>query len=127
MDNEMKKFKERKDQLEIELKNVKEEIKKNKINHNQLEIELKDVKEEIKKNKINHNQDFGNTLIRVNNKFDEAIDNINEKREASGFDKLSKPKTTELVVRHKEWVQIENDIIHFNVELEENRGITNVI
>jgi len=39
---------------------------------------------------------------------------------------LSKPKITELIVRHNNWKNIlREDIIHFNIELEENKGILN--
>ncbi len=60
-----------------------------------------------------------NVLSRISTKLDSCLDKINEKRQEMGFGNLSKPKITELIVRHKLFSKIELDIIHFNPEEEE--------
>ena len=60
-----------------------------------------------------------NSLIRVGNNFAKKMDFINDKREEKGFDKLSKPKITELIIKHKShWRKMEQDIINFNTNID---------
>ena len=88
--------------------------------------ELKEKKFEIKEaskddidiKKKNHYNNSPNDLIRVSIKLIQEIDNINTNREESGFGKLSNPKVTELIARHKLFNKIKEDIIHFDATLE---------
>lgn len=79
---------------------------------------LKQEKRVTKQNRNQHN-DSPNVLKRISTKFDSRINEINDKREEAGLDGLSKPKITELIVRHKSFPIIEKDIIDFNPNLEE--------
>lgn len=57
-----------------------------------------------------------NTLVRVSNLFDEELEDIINKRIENGFDlqPLSKPKITELIVKHKTlWPGLKDDILNF--------------
>lgn len=78
----------------------------------------KRVERESKKN-LGKNSHNSNTTIRVSLIFDEKINNINEKREVSGFESLSKPKITDLIVKHKLFQKIENDLINYNLMIEQ--------
>lgn len=74
-----------------------------------------------------NNAGKSNILRRVSTNFDKEISDegyINEKRKENGLDKLSGPKITELIIKHKKyWRKIKDDIIHYNTELdEENKG-----
>ena len=105
------------EKLNEEKKTLNDKMKKIKKRKLELEEEIKN-KKNIKKEKPRETNHV-NKLIRVSRKFDEKIENINNKREENGFDKLSKPKITELVVMHnKYWPAIEEDIINFNKDVE---------
>lgn len=55
---------------------------------------------------------------RVSINFRNKLDFINDQREQNGFDCLSYPKITELIIKHKlYWKSIENDIINYNTQL----------
>lgn len=99
----------------MQINNQMKELKEKK-----LEV-IKKLKKEKTLNKKNKNQynNSPNVLTRISTKFDLKINEINEKREEIGFDRLSKPKITELIVRHDFFPKIENDLINFNTELEE--------
>ncbi len=68
------------------------------------------------KSDINGNS---NIINRVSLNFKKKLDNINMKRKENGFDSLSFPKQTELIIKHKKyWKLIEEDMIHYNTTLE---------
>ena len=75
---------------------------------------------EKKKLRLKSNQNGkSNELMRVSNNFARKAEHINDQREENGFDRLSNPKITELIIRHlKSWARIEQDIIHFNTALD---------
>ena len=86
--------------------------------------ELKDKKqslqiEEKENNKVNGNH--VNKLIRVSTNFDNTLINIQNKRVEYGKDNkfVSKPKITELIIKHRLWNNMKNDLISFNFEEEE--------
>jgi hypothetical protein len=63
-----------------------------------------------------------NTIMRVSNLFAIKADKINEKRIENGYERLSNPKITELIIKHKlSWKQIEEDLIYYNTEIEEEK------
>ncbi len=87
---------------------------------------LKERKNELKtiiKGKKGSNQ--SNILRRMSTKFFHQMDVIDKNRESFGFDPLSLPEKTELVIKHKSWDIIKQDITHFNKEIEVNGGIAN--
>ena len=95
------------------LTQMKEEI-------NNLGEEIENLKGEFK-NKNNKNMRLksdsngkSNVAIRVSRNFDNKLEEMNDKRLERGFNKLSKPKMTELIVIHKfNWTQIEEDIVNY--------------
>lgn len=105
-------------QIEQQIKNLKER----KI---QIQNEIKKEKDLKKKENNNKCKNFPNVLKRISTKFCMRIDKINDRREENGFDKISRPKITELIIRHKLFPEIEKDIIHFDISLENNGGILN--
>ncbi len=110
MEDEIEKIKELKDEIKGLEKKVK--IKKN---------------NKRKKLRIKSNNNIkANELLRVSNNFARKLEFINDKREENGFDHLSNPKITELIVKHKKfWKAIEQDLIYFNTKLdstEDDRG-----
>lgn len=101
-----------------EIKKIEDEIKKLK------ECKRKIINESKKrKNKEIKNQK--NILRRMSTKFHEKMDFIDEKRVENGMDILSLPEKTDLIIRHKDWFKIEDDIVHFNKKLTNNGGILN--
>lgn len=62
-----------------------------------------------------------NKIIRVSEKFNEEIEDIQEKRIENGFEeeKLSKPKISDLIRKHNDWSKVKQDLINFNFALEE--------
>ena len=68
-----------------------------------------------------------NLLRRVSIAFAGKLEAINDKREENGFDRISIPKMTELIIRHNTgWNLIERDLIYFNTALEEQEELINV-
>lgn len=68
-----------------------------------------------------------NTLKRVSVDFSKKLDAINDRREENGFDRLSNPKMTELIIKHKSaWQIIEKDLIYFNMALEPEEEMIHV-
>lgn len=64
-----------------------------------------------------------NVNQRVSINFRRFADCINEKREENGWDALSYPKISELMVMHKKYSKnIQNDIINYNTLLDEEKG-----
>lgn len=95
------------------------------------EIENEIIKLKMKKKKIKEIQDRrlrlrsnncgkSNDNIRVSLSFKKKIPFINNKRDENGRDFLSGPKITDLIIRHKKWKFIENDIIGYNTNLDSN-------
>ena len=105
------------EKLEKDKKFWTDEIKKMKARKLEIEKRIKN-KKNVKKEK-SKNDSSTNKLIRVSAKFDKNIDIINDKREENGFDRLFKPKITDLIVRHDQWIIIKKDIINFKVDKEE--------
>ncbi len=88
------------------LKNKKNKIKK-----------MQERKSRLRSN----NTGKSNVLGRVSINFRNRLDYINEKREENGYDCLSYPKITELMVKHKKnYPLIERDIIRYNTGLDED-------
>jgi hypothetical protein len=107
-----------------ELINIDEQIKDLKEKKRVKIEEIKKQKKEYQKKRKRDNNS-PNVLKRISSKFNDKIDFINEKREELGFNLLSKPKITELIIRHNLFSKIEEDLIHFDINLEENGGIKN--
>jgi FtsZ-binding cell division protein ZapB len=101
----------------LELAKINQDIENLKLKKIEVKEQLKKDGDVLNKNK-NHYNNSPNDLKRVSSKFCNEIDNINDKREEIGFGKLSNPKITELIIRHKWFKAIKEDIIHFNIELE---------
>jgi hypothetical protein len=80
-------------------------------NINKLQDEKMEIEEKIKEAKLrkikNNDSANHNKIIRVSKKFDEEISEIANKKS------ISKPKVTDLIVKHKTWVQIKEDIFNF--------------
>lgn len=112
MDEELK-------QKQIEMTNKIEQLKKerkeiqNKIKNGN----LLDKRKNEKKDSYGEN---GNELMRVSKLFSKKLRDIDDKRLGIGLDKISHPKKTELIVRHKNWVSEEKDIIYFNTNIKED-------
>lgn len=86
-----------------ELKKEKEKIEK--------KIKLLKVSELKKRN----GNGVPNILVRISTRFNQEIDEIIQKRREN----ISKPKTTELIIRHKLWNKIKEDLMNFDLEEEE--------
>lgn len=94
----------------------------------ELKNEIKTIRNDMRMNKVNQNRKLrvksnengkSNVLTRVSHNFSNKLEGINDKREENGFDRLSNPKITELIIKHKSaWKKIERDIIFFNTNLE---------
>ena len=96
-------------QIDEKIKELKQEKK---------QVKSKIMDDKIKKKKERKNNGNGaNVVIRVSHNFDEAILNIQNKRIEIGRDNnpISGPKLTALIVRHKLWQQIRNDLIDFYI------------
>ena len=91
------------------LKEKKKELKNDKLN--------KKIKDKIENKQVNYNS---NKLIRVSNNFDKEITNVQNKRIEIGMDEtfVSKPKITDLIIKHNHWFKLKDDIINFNFEEE---------
>lgn len=84
--------------------------------------ELKEKKKQLRKDRVKNRNGTANKLIRVANSFSNKLGDINERREGKGLDKISNPKLTELIVKHKYcWSTMEKDLIDFNTEKEEGK------
>lgn len=85
----------------------------------------KEIDLEIKKiqNKRKNGNNDPNIHIRVSCKFNNEIEDIIRKRIEQGKDDdiLSRPRITELIVRHKSFPQIKQDIIDFDIEVEKKK------
>lgn len=97
-----------------------EEIEELKEKMNKIKEEIK---EKIREKTIKNNG--SNILRRMSVKFFKEYCKINEKREENGFEKLGLPEYTLLIIRHKDWRLIKNDIIFYNKDIESNGGISN--
>lgn len=88
----------------IRLKKERDIVKRN------LLLKKRRVKKDKKENGISN----GNEIIRVSKGFAKKLSDLNDKREENGFEGLSNPKITDLIIKHKiGWVLIERDIINF--------------
>ena len=67
-----------------------------------------------------YNQTNGknNKTTRVSTTFWNKLNYINEKRNEEGLVELSNPKITELIIRHKLWNVIQQDLINYLLEAE---------
>lgn len=82
-------------------------------------MKIKKMHEDKKLRVKSNSNGKSNVLKRVSSSFANKLDFINDKREENGFDKLSNPKITELIIKHiSSWKPIEQDIINFNTELD---------
>jgi len=59
-----------------------------------------------------------NILTRVSIAFKRKLNYINIKRKEYNLNELSNPKISELIIKHKLWVKIEDDIINFLLDEE---------
>lgn len=102
--------------LQIEYKKIEEGINILKKRKQELTNKIKLQKMEKKKN--NKNGGKVNQLIRVSKNFnDEIIDILNKRIEYGRDESLtSKPKITELIVKHNFWGDVKEDLINFNFE-----------
>ena len=63
------------------------------------------------------NNGKSNVPGRFSRNFNRELENMNIEREKNGLDSLSKPKMTDLIVKHKHnWFPIRADIIKFKNE-----------
>ena len=110
-------------QLEMERLNVDRKINEFKNIKKKIQDKIK-TNNKINKIKLEKKESYsenGNKLIRVSNLFNKKLENIDEKRLEIGLDKLSHPKKTDLIIKHKNWINEEQDIIHFNTNIEEGK------
>lgn len=110
MDEEEIKMEKEKMDLDNQIKEINDKKK-------QIQKKIKD-KKLLNRQKKESYSNGGNKLIRVSQNFCTRLNNIDNKREEFGFDKLSHPKKTELIIRHNNWKNQEEDIIHFNTKVE---------
>ena len=114
--------------MEEELKETKEKIKELREKREKLKekIKIKNNNERKRLRALPNNNEKANINKRISNDFNNALDKINEKREENGFDTLSKPKITGLIIKHERWEEIKEAIIFFNTKLEgEDQEIKN--
>ncbi len=83
----------------------------------EIEREIKNKKMENKKDKKNNSISKANVLVRISRKFNDILDNILKELEGKGF-RISKPKLTDLIIKHKNWGEVENDCINFDFKKE---------
>jgi hypothetical protein len=80
--------------------------------------QIKELNQKIRiiRNNKNLKSSQVNELIRVSKKFNEELENIQKKRIDIGLDEkeTSKPKLTDLIVKHKSWSNIKEDMVKFN-------------
>ena len=91
-----------------------------------VEEEIENLKDEVKMKNSGNNKNIrlksdsngkSNVNTRVSRNFDDKLEDINKQREELGLNKLSKPKMTELIVKHKyNWKPIEEDIVTYDNE-----------
>ncbi len=96
------------------IENIENEIEK-------LRMEKKKMKQaqDRKLRLRSNNRGKSNIPRRVSLNFGKEQDLINKRREENGFDCLSYPKITELIVKHKKcWDIIKSDIIGYNTLLD---------
>ena len=62
------------------------------------------------------NNGSSNELARMSIAFKKRLNRIERVRSELGINKLSNPKITELIIRHKLWPRIEEDIINFTLK-----------
>jgi len=107
----------------LELRKRKKELKKEleKINKSEKLVKNKEIIENMGKNGRNH----VNELIRVSINFDNEIMDIQKKRIENGMDEalISKPKVTELIIKHINWNKIKQDVIAYNFNAEEQQNV----
>lgn len=97
---------------EQKLKREKEEIDK----------KLKEIKQE-QRQRINNVKKPSNVEIRVSHNFNEDLLDINKERDVLGLEKLSKPKLTDLITKHKLWsTKFKPDLKHYMLSDKNNRG-----
>ncbi len=108
-----------------EIENVNQQISKLKDKKKNMIQEKKINKNNHRKEKIKNGKTNSNILRRMSMSFYEKFLYANDKREEMGFEKLSLPEYTNLIVKHQGWTSIISDIIHFNKEIENNGGIPN--
>ena len=73
---------------------------------------------QVKMTSINNTRP--NTLMRVSVAFEKRLLSINKERSESNLRTLSAPKITELIIRHKSWGKIQEDIINFLLDDEDD-------
>lgn len=114
MDEEINQIKNQSKQLDEQIKQLKE--RKKELSE---KIKFKKMEKKVKGKNGNH----VNQLIRVSKNFDNEIVDAQNKRLEYGRDEnvVSKPKITELIIRHQSWRGIKDDIINFNFEEESTR------
>ena len=61
-----------------------------------------------------------NKIVRVSEKFNAEMGDIQKKRVENGLDEqeVSKPRVSDLIRKHNAWPQMKQDIINFNFDLE---------
>lgn len=88
----------------------------------ELEQRKKEMEKQIKilRKKQKNLNGNANEIIRVDFKFKEELEKIQEKRIEKGLDdyEMSKPRITQLIRRHVNWPLIKEDLINFNQHLE---------
>jgi len=94
----------------------------------ELSKKKKDIEKTIRNNKAQEKRrsrptysNGGNKLIRVSNAFSQVLEKIDSKREDLDLGKISHPKKTDLIIRHKDWKTKEEDIINYDTSPEENQ------
>lgn len=70
-----------------------------------------------KESSINNNKP--NIITRVSIAFEKRFMLINKRREENNAPGLSRPKFTELILKHKLWNQIQEDIINYSLKSED--------
>lgn len=82
------------------------------------QIQIKKIEE--KHNKKSNSKSKANVLARISKEFNYELDEIINGRLKIRKEvrAISKPKLTNLIMKHKNWGEIKNDCIHFNFEEE---------
>jgi len=86
----------------------------------EIEKKIQVKKIEKKHNKKNNSKSKANALIRVSKEFNYCLEEIIDGRVKirKYLRAISKPKLTNLIMKHKNWGEIKNDCINFNFEEE---------
>ena len=84
----------------------------------EIEKQIQTKRIEEKHDKKNNSKSKANVLIRISKEFNEDLEEIIKKRVEIRKDTkiISKPKLTNLIMKHENWGEIKNDCIHFNFE-----------